>query len=101
MGTKNCFSETSIEKIRQKHLGLKHSNETKQLQSNAKLGEKNHQYGKIKELCPNWKKVRSEETRNQIAKTLKNKPKIICKHCGKSIDIQNHNRWHGDNCKFI
>lgn len=30
----------------------------------------------------------------------KNKPNVLCKHCGKEMKKQLHARWHGDNCKL-
>lgn len=30
----------------------------------------------------------------------KNKPKKICEHCNRDIDVANYKQWHGDKCKF-
>lgn len=29
-----------------------------------------------------------------------NHPKTTCKHCGKTMPLGLHTRWHGDNCKL-
>jgi hypothetical protein len=29
-----------------------------------------------------------------------NKTTLTCPHCGKKNNVGNHNRWHGDNCKW-
>jgi hypothetical protein len=29
-----------------------------------------------------------------------NRKKITCEYCGKTLDVSNHKRWHGDNCKI-
>lgn len=61
------------------------------------LIKKGFYYGKT-----NKKKTRtiSEETRQKISISAKNKEKIICCYCNKKFDLLNYKRWHGENCKF-
>ena len=54
----------------------------------SKSGEKHPLYG-IKRP-ENWNKKASQ--------TMKNKPKIVCVHCGKLSNAGNISRWHNDNC---
>jgi len=41
----------------------------------------------------------SEETKKKLSVSAKNRPKVICPHCGKEGDKANMIRWHYDNCK--
>jgi len=67
-------------------------------------------YGK--ETAEKIKKLRSEKTKELRksdshllnAKALENgnhvsQQKVMCEHCGKSLDKANYSRWHGPNCK--
>jgi ribosomal protein S27AE len=46
---------------------------------------------------------KSNEWKQQVSKWMTGiiRPTKTCCHCGKTLVISNHNRWHGDNCKFI
>ena len=64
--------------------GKKHSDETK-----AKIGEKNST------------KIWSTEEKEKLSDSWKNRPIIICPHCGKeSIHAANMRRYHFDKCKL-
>lgn len=41
----------------------------------------------------------SEDTKNKISETLKNKPKIVCKYCGYKSSAGVISRLHNDKCK--
>lgn len=72
--------------------GKKHTEETKQKQSEVKLGKNNPMFGK----------KQSSDTINKIkqAQIGISKPKFTCSHCGKTVGGQtNLIRWHGNNCK--
>lgn len=43
---------------------------------------------------------RSEETKQKLKESRKHYPRYTCSHCGKTSDVGNYNRWHGDNCKI-
>ena len=65
------------------------SDETKLKLSSLFTGENNPMFG-LKH---------SEETKNKISESRKNKPKIECPHCQKIGDPSNMKRWHFENCK--
>lgn len=46
-----------------------------------------------------WKETKGKLKSEKLRKAMKNREKIECQHCGKTIDISNHTRWHGNNCK--
>ena len=50
------------------------------------------------------KEVRKKDSHLLNAKALENgnhvsQQKVMCEHCGKSLDKANYSRWHGPNCK--
>jgi hypothetical protein len=74
--------------------GKTHSNEWKknhsELMKSLQAGEKNSQYG-----IP-----RSEETKNKMRESLKNKPIVKCSFCNfESNNLGIISRWHNENCK--
>lgn len=46
-------------------------------------------------------KPKSEEGRKSIGDAQRRRllEKIECQYCGKKLDVLNHNRWHGSNCR--
>jgi len=69
-------------------LGKKHSEETKLKMSKASEGNKS------RTNLPH-----TAETKLKMSETAKNKPKIICQYCSKSIDPGNYGKYHGSKCK--
>jgi hypothetical protein len=69
-------------------LGKKHSEETKLKMSKASKGNKS------RTNLPH-----TAETKLKMSETAKNKPKIICQYCSKSIDPGNYGKYHGSKCK--
>jgi hypothetical protein len=66
------------------------------------LTKENHpMFGKhhTKESKQKMKDAKKGKILNQHLKGIK-KPRKICPHCNRDIDITNYNRWHGDNCKY-
>lgn len=47
-------------------------------------------------------KPKSEEWKKKMSERMKGivRPTLTCIHCGKIAVVSNHNRHHGDNCKF-
>lgn len=76
--------------------GKKHSDQSKQKMSLAKLGDNNPKY---------WSgKTMDDETKAKISESRKGKnmgpcKTVECPHCGKNGGINTMNRWHFDNCK--
>lgn len=70
------------------HLGINHSEETKNKIKNAQLGNKYRLGTK-----------HSESSKDVMKQKALNRKKFQCAHCKKVIDISNYTRWHGDNCK--
>lgn len=68
-------------------------------QSKLTSGRNNINYGKS-----TWNKGLqfSEESKRKMSNShLKQREsKIVCPHCGKSVDGANFSKWHGDNCKL-
>lgn len=62
--------------------GLHHSPATKSAISASKTGQ-----------------PRSDETRLAISNGSKNRIKLTCVYCGKTLDASNIARWHNDKCK--
>lgn len=46
---------------------------------------------------PDQSKLMSDPTRNKGAAAMKEMH--TCPHCGKTANLPNYKRWHGDNCK--
>lgn len=80
--------------ISEKLKGLKHSEVHKK---NISLSMKEKMCGKDN---PNYGKHLSVETKEKISLKAKNRQKLICPNCEKSIDIT-AKRWHFDNCKIV
>jgi hypothetical protein len=73
-------------KIRNSHLGKKHSQESKDKRSEKLKGINNPMYGKTGILSPRYGKTTE---------------KITCPHCGIVCGKHNYVKYHGDKCKFI
>lgn len=43
--------------------------------------------------------MRAESHNAKIRETVKNLPKLFCKHCSAEVSPGNYKRWHNDNCK--
>lgn len=43
---------------------------------------------------------KTAEARANMSVSAKNKPRIVCIHCGISFTTSNHTRYHGDKCKM-
>lgn len=46
---------------------------------------------------PGHSKAMKDPTRNKGAQTMRET--MTCPHCGKTANVPNYKRWHGDNCK--
>jgi hypothetical protein len=68
------------ERMRQSHIGKKHSLETRKKQSSTHLGENNPMFGKNA-----WEAI------NKIQKK--------CEYCGIETTPGNYGKWHGNRCK--
>jgi len=75
----------------------------------ATVGKEAVRKDKEKKRDPEWintvgkvfresNRIRQIETKSSAQ--WKSDNSKICEHCGKTCDIGNHNRWHGDNCKM-
>jgi len=69
-------------------------------------GKNNGMYGKNHSEESNQRNRKSHLKENLSASTIdkmknsaKNKPRINCKYCGKTITYSMHTRWHGEKCK--
>jgi group I intron endonuclease len=71
--------------------GKKLPKETCIKMSESRIGEKN----------PNYNKQRTDDVKNKISETIKSQPQMTCSHCGKTTNLGNIRRWHGDNCKSL
>jgi hypothetical protein len=47
---------------------------------------------------PDHSKAMKDPTRNKGAQTMRET--MTCPHCGKTANVPNYKRWHGDNCKL-
>lgn len=43
-------------------------------------------------------KPKSEQTKKKLSEVAKRRKKVVCEHCGKSVDTSNYGRWHGGRC---
>lgn len=80
IGVQGCHSEETIQKLKNSNsgekngmFGKKHSEKTKKLQRELKLGPNSFMFGKTGKLCPNFGKHYSEETKKQWRKQRKGK----------------------------
>lgn len=64
-------------------LGRKHREESKKKISEARKGTK-----------------ASAQTRQSMRNAAKNRPRMTCEHCNRSITNQNYAQWHGEKCKY-
>ena len=72
--------------------GKKKSEETKLNMKSAQSLRSKDSYAQ-----PGWK--HSEETLEKIKEYARNRPRLICPHCGKEGAIPGMKRYHFDNCK--
>lgn len=47
---------------------------------------------------PDHSEAMKDPTRNKGAQTMRET--MTCPHCGKTANVPNYKRWHGDNCKM-
>jgi hypothetical protein len=47
---------------------------------------------------PDHSEAMKDPTRNKGAQTMRQT--MTCPHCGKTANVPNYKRWHGDNCKM-
>lgn len=68
----------------------------------AKISERVREYNK-NHPNPNLGKKRNltPEQREQISEKSRNRARVQCEHCDKTIDIAVYVRWHGDRCKSL
>lgn len=69
-GDNGMHSPQSIELMRLRQIGRKASAETKKKLSEAKKGDKNPNYGRVKELHPMYSKHHTKQARESISKNL-------------------------------
>lgn len=69
-GENKKHSLQSIELMKQKQRGKKHTEETKKKMSTAKKGKNNPNYGRVGKLHPMYKKHHTEQARQSISKNL-------------------------------
>jgi hypothetical protein len=86
-----------------KHVGRRHSEETKQKLSKSHTGKKLSEETKQKLSAINKGKKVSKEAIEKVAAALRGKthPVISCPHCNKSGGHSAMFRWHFDNCKSL
>jgi len=75
------------------HKSYRHNKDARNKLSKARKGLK---------FSEEWKTAMSEgaKKRDPSTRTTPFKDKKTCPHCGRSVNIPNFYRWHGDNCKF-
>ena len=93
------LSKEHKEKLGKVWSGRKHTKETKEQQRNAKLGEKNPNFGKISNRKGQTQPC-TEEQRKNLSIAAKNVPKKECEYCGRSFAPQNYAKWHGIKCNL-
>lgn len=81
---KRFENQTEKDNISKKLKGRKLSEETKLKMSAVRKGVN-----------------KSEEHKRKISESNINAEKIECVHCGKQMHRGLHNRWHGDNCRYL
>jgi hypothetical protein len=85
--------------------GVTHTKETREKLSAAnieyfkthvssRLGVKASEDTKQKQRGP-----KSETAKLKMSVSARQKPRIVCEHCGLSVTTSNHTRWHGPKCK--
>lgn len=42
----------------------------------------------------------TDDSKNLMSEKAKNRERVCCNHCNKTMDKSNYVRWHGDNCKL-
>lgn len=89
---------SSIEKIRQYRTGKQWDSAVKQKISNS-LKEQ-YSTGKRVPLREHLGKKFSEETKEKMRESHKNRMRIRCEHCGVKCAFNMYYRWHGDNCRM-
>jgi hypothetical protein len=88
----------------------RHGQETalqiKQKMSESRTGEKNGFFGKQHsddtiEHLKYIASLRPAEFYSDIGKKIKQRPLLVCPHCGKEMDERNAKRWHFNRCKYL
>jgi hypothetical protein len=97
-GRKNTWAKSGVENPNFGKRGRKHSEETKQQMGDRQRGAKNHMYGRLGELNPNFGRQHSEETRKKQSLAKLNGPLVFlycsCILCKKELPTTtlNHHR---------
>lgn len=93
-----CSKETR-EKISKSNTGKKYSNEINQ--KKALKGERNGMFNvrRFGADSPHYNKPHTEKAKLLISEAAKNRKKICCPHCNKTVDIANGKKYHFDKCK--
>jgi hypothetical protein len=113
--TKKILSEKAKSRKTHGFQGKTHSEETRELISEKVKGRVSPMLGKepwnkgskmpdgFGEKIRQKKlgKKRSEETKEKLRVSSKNRKRLTCEHCRKNVDISNFVRWHGDKCKNV
>lgn len=98
-------SEKSKQKMRKpKTVTHSKSEQFKQLMRSMYVGKSfEDRFGidKALEMKANLKKPKTEDHKRKQSDIMKNKPKLTCPHCGKSMNAGNYARYHGDNCPVL
>lgn len=89
--TSMCFTEQTFEALSRPR--VKWNSDRKEEWSRNRSGNKNPMSEKTQSFLQ--KKKASE-----LAKALHSKT-YECEHCGKTTNLPNYKRWHGDNCKKL
>ena len=87
----------SDEQRLKKSMALKGKKKSEETRANMKLAQSKR--SKDSYAKPGW--THSEETLAKIKESARNRPHLICPHCGKEGVVPHIKRYHFDNCKFI
>ena len=116
---KQPLTDEHKQKISESSRGHKKSKVTKQRMSesrqamSAQISENNRNAGTMKRLWQDKtfkQKVSASVSKAQkqllkdpnvlATRTANINTEVTCKHCGKTMNVGNHNRWHGERCKY-
>jgi rRNA maturation protein Nop10 len=86
----------AMPQISEKITGIKRSEETKkQIGATRKAKGLTNTWSGVKR--PEQSEIMKDPARNKGAQTMRET--MTCPHCGKTANVPNYKRWHGDNCK--
>lgn len=95
------LSEETKSKISKANTGRKYSNEINKLKGLP--GERNPMHGihRTGKDSPHYGCNHSDDTKQILSEKARNRLRVVCPYCSKTVDVSNAKRWHFEKCKLF